>query len=319
MASLLEVRKLCKYYPKRKGIFHGGEYIKAVDDISFSINKGETLGLVGESGCGKSTAARTILRLTEPTSGEALFKGRNIFTLKESELRSLRPLIQPVFQDPYSSLDPRMQTIKIVSEAVIEHGIKGKSEVQDYITDILELCGLSGEYLERYPRELSGGERQRLAIARAMALRPEIIIADEPVAALDVSIQAQIINLLKQLEEERGLSYLFISHDLSVVRYISDTVAVMYLGAIVELAGKQELFENPLHPYTKALLSSAPGSGVRKLLLKGEIPSASAIPSGCRFHTRCPYATRECIEETPQYKEYGKGHFCACHLLNQSP
>lgn len=317
MEPLLEVRHLKKYYQVRKGLFHSKSgQIKAVDDVSFALRRGETLGLVGESGCGKSTLAHTLARLSEPTSGSVLFKGRDIFTLGKEALREQRRELQIIFQSPYSSFDPKQKVEKIASQAVLEHRIVPDSEVKEYIIKILGLCGLGEEHLGRYPSGLSGGECQRLAIARAIALRPELLIADEPVSALDLSIQAEIINLLEKLKEEESLSYLFISHDLSLIRYISDSVAVMYLGTIVEKGEGQEVFSHPLHPYTRALLSSIPGGGAeRRIRLKGEVPSAAHIPMGCRFHTRCPYAMKICREAEPEERSFGSGHLCSCHLL----
>ncbi len=322
MEKILEVKDLKKYYPIKKGVMQKVVgHVKAVDGVSFDIHKGETFGLVGESGCGKSTIGRTIIRLTPPTSGEAIYKGTDIFSLNKKDLRAIRPKVQMIFQDPYSSLDPKMPIGEIIGEAVREHGIVSKEEYRDYIMNIMKVCGLRTYHIDRYPHEFSGGQRQRICIARSLALQPDLIIADEPVSALDVSIQAQIINLMKDLQEQRDLSYLFISHDLSVVEYISDVVGVMYLGSLVELAPKAELFAHPSHPYTQALLSAVPVPDpevkMNRMLLKGDIPSPANPPKGCKFHTRCPYAMKICSEVTPEFKDYGSGHKCACHLLDK--
>ncbi|EOD00413.1 ABC transporter ATP-binding protein [Caldisalinibacter kiritimatiensis] len=320
-SALLKVNGLKKYFPIKSGVFQRTVgYIRAVDGVDFEINKGETMGLVGESGCGKSTIGRTLLRLLKATDGEVLFQDKSLFELNKKDLRKMRTEMQIVFQDPYSSLNPRMTVGEIVGEAIKEHKIANGNELVERVIKVLERCGLSKYHIKRYPHEFSGGQRQRICIARALALEPEFIVADEAVSALDVSIQSQIINLLMDLQEEMGLTYLFISHDLSVVRYISDKIAVMYLGKIVEYADKNELFENPIHPYTKALLSAIPISHPRdkkkKIILEGDIPSAANPPTGCRFHTRCPYATKICKENEPQYKNVGNGHYVACHLIN---
>ncbi len=318
--NILEVKNLKKFFPIKAGILQRvvGQ-VRAVDDISFSIQKGKTFGLVGESGCGKTTVGRTILRLIEPTGGQAIVNNVDVFAIKKrEELRRIRHTMQIIFQDPYSSLNPRIPVGEIIGEAVREHNIVPKAEYNDYILKIMDECGLRPYYRGRYPHEFSGGQRQRICIARALALQPEIIVADEPVSALDVSIQAQIINLMKDLQEARGLSYLFISHDLSVVEYISDHVGVMYLGNLVETAPKEELFRHPCHPYTKALLSAVPVPNpdhkMNRLILKGDIPSPANPPSGCKFHTRCPYAMKKCREVQPEMLDYGHGHFIACHL-----
>jgi peptide/nickel transport system ATP-binding protein len=296
-------------------------HVKAVDDVSFSIRKGETFGLVGESGCGKTTIGRTIIRLTEPTGGEAIVDGVNMFKMSRKNLRIARPKIQMIFQDPYSSLDPRMPIGEIIGEAVREHNIVPRSEYRDYILKIMKDCGLRPYYIDRYPHEFSGGQRQRICIARALALKPDLIIADEPVSALDVSIQAQIINLMKDLQEQRGLTYLFISHDLSVVEHISHTVGVMYLGSLVEKANKREIFQNPKHPYTRALLSAVPIPNpdikMNRTILEGDIPSPANPPKGCKFHTRCPKCMEICKTQAPKFKEYENGHMVACHLYDQ--
>lgn len=316
---LLEVKNLRKYFPVRGGIFSRVTgHVFAVDDISFSLNKGETLGLVGESGCGKSTAARVILRLIEPTSGAAVFDGKRIFELNSKELLPLRRDMQIIFQDPYSSLNPRMTVAGIIGEALSYHKIARGSEKNDWIVSLLERVGLRSEHLKRYPHEFSGGQRQRIGIARALALKPKLIIGDEPVSALDVSVQAQVLNLLMELQQEFDLSYLIIAHDLRVVKHISDRVAVMYLGKIVEMADSEALYREPLHPYTEALLSAIPspepGQKQQRILLPGDLPSPMAPPPGCRFHTRCGYRMNICDQEAPAYQEKKPGHWIACHL-----
>ncbi len=317
----LELIDLKKYYPIKKGLLQKVVgHVKAVDGVSFHINKGETFGLVGESGCGKSTIGKTIIRLTPPTAGQALYKGTDIFSVDKKELRSLRPHIQMIFQDPYSSLNPKMPVGEIIGEAVREHGIVSDKDYREYVMNIMKICGLRPYHIDRYPHEFSGGQRQRICIARSIALNPDLVIADEPVSALDVSIQAQIINLMKDIQQKNGISYLFISHDLSVVEYISDVVGVMYLGSLVELAPKKELFKHPAHPYTQALLSAVPVPDpdvkMNRVLLQGDIPSPVNPPSGCKFHTRCPYAKAICSEVTPEFKEHSPGHKCACHLYD---
>ena len=316
--TILKVEGLKKYFPIKGGVFQTTiGNVKAVDGVSFEIKKGETLGLVGESGCGKSTTGRTILRLLEKTEGSVIYKGTDIHELKKKELRNLRTDMQIVFQDPYSSLNPRMSIGEIISEAVIHHGIVSKKDARDLTLETMRICGLSDYQIDRYPHEFSGGQRQRIGIARALILNPSFIVADEPVSALDVSIQAQIINLL--LQEKRDLTYLFISHDLSVVEHLSTKVGVMYLGSMVELADKAEIYKNPIHPYTKALFSAIPIPDPTRrrdrIILTGDIPSPSNPPTGCKFHTRCPYATARCSEEEPQYKNVGSNHFVACHLV----
>ncbi|MBP2241164.1 oligopeptide/dipeptide ABC transporter ATP-binding protein [Cytobacillus eiseniae] len=319
---ILEVNDLKKHFPIKAGFLQKTVgSIKAVDGLSFKVKKGETIGLVGESGCGKSTAGRTLIRLYEPTSGEIIFKGRNISNIGEGELRrSVRKDIQMVFQDPYASLNPRKTLKSILSEPMITHNLYGSKERQEKIQDLLDKVGFNPLFINRYPHEFSGGQRQRIGIARALALNPDMIIADEPVSALDVSIQAQIINLMEDLQEELDLTYVFISHDLSVVRHISDRVGVMYLGKIMEFASKKDLYEEPLHPYTQALMSAVPvpkrkGAQAReRIILKGDLPSPANPPQGCVFHTRCPAATPMCSEQIPSFKEVKKDHFVACHL-----
>ncbi|NSW91419.1 MAG: ABC transporter ATP-binding protein [Firmicutes bacterium] len=317
---LLQVENLKKYFPIKGGVFQRTVgYVRAVENVSFTINKGETFGLVGESGCGKSTVGRTILRLYDKDGGEVIFRGKNIHALNKKELTQLRPKMQIVFQDPYSSLNPRMTVGDIVGEALVEHGICTKRNVKERVLEILNRCGLLPYHVDRYPHEFSGGQRQRIGIARALALEPEFIVCDEPVSALDVSIQSQIINLLSDLQSEYGFSYLFISHDLSVVKHVSHRIGVMYLGSMVEIAEKDELFRNALHPYTKALLSAVPipDPTVKKerIILTGDIPSPANPPSGCKFHTRCPYAMDRCRKEEPLMKDVGNDHMVACHLI----
>lgn len=317
---LIRVENLKKYFPIKSGVFQKVVgYVKAVDDISFEIGKGETLGLVGESGCGKSTTGRTILRLMEKTDGNVYFQGKDIFKADRKELRELRTDMQIIFQDPYSSLNPRLTVGEIVGEALIDHGIVSKSELKDKVLETLEICGLNTYHIRRYPHEFSGGQRQRIGIARALILNPKFIVADEPVSALDVSIQSQIVNLMSDLQQKIGFSYLFISHDLSVVKHLSTRVGVMYLGSLVELAPKAELYKNPLHPYTKALLSAVPIPDPtlkrERIILQGDIPSPANPPAGCKFHTRCPYKMDKCSQEIPEYKDLGGGHFVACHLV----
>ncbi|QUH20987.1 ABC transporter ATP-binding protein [Alkaliphilus sp. B6464] len=319
--DLVVVKNLKKYFPIKGGFLKRTVgHVRAVEDISFTIKKGETLGIVGESGCGKSTTGRTLLKLLEKTDGEVYYKGSEIFSLPKEELIKLRTKMQIVFQDPYSSLNPRLTVAQIVGEALVEHGLakKGK-EVNDRVSEIIEKCGLAPYHIRRYPHEFSGGQRQRIGIARALALNPEFIVCDEPVSALDVSIQSQVINLLMDLQEDMGLTYLFISHDLSVVKHISDRIGVMYLGSLVELAPKDELYKQPLHPYTQALLSAIPIADPtmkrNRIILKGDIPSPANPPSGCRFHTRCPHAMERCKEEVPEFREVATEHFVACHLL----
>lgn len=322
MDNILEVSHLKKYFPIKGGTFSRvvGQ-VKAVDDVTFSIERGTTMGLVGESGCGKSTTGRTILRLMDKTDGTIKFEGRDISELNRKELRALRPKMQIVFQDPYSSLSPRLPIGEIIGEAVREHGLVPKGELDDYVTRIMNACGLQAYHKDRYPHEFSGGQRQRICIARAIALNPQFIVCDEPVSALDVSIQAQIINLLRELQEKFGLTYLFISHDLSVVEHISDTVGVMYLGSLVETGSTKDIFENPLHPYTKALFSAIPvpdpDAKLNRIILEGSIPSPANPPSGCKFHTRCKDCMEICRTEAPVEKDMGNGHIVRCHLYDK--
>ncbi len=318
---LLEVKDLVKWFPIKSSFFKQTVgNVRAVDGISFKIKRGQTMGLVGESGCGKSTAGRTILRLLEKTSGEVWFDGKEIFSLSKEELRRMRPRMQIVFQDPYSSLSPRLPVGEIIGEAVREHGIVPPEEYDDYITRVMKACGLPEYYKSRYPHEFSGGQRQRICIARALALSPDFIVCDEPVSALDVSIQAQIINLLRQLQKDFGITYLFISHDLSVVEHISDTVGVMYLGSMVEYADTDKIFGEPLHPYTKALFSAIPipdpDVKLNRIILKGSLPSPANPPAGCKFHTRCEKCMDICRCAVPEWSEVEPGHWCACHLYN---
>jgi len=319
--NLLEVKNLKKYFPVKAGVFKRTvAHVKAVDDISFAVKEGETLGLVGESGCGKSTTGRTILRLLEATEGKVIFDGKSIMDLDKKEMRAVRRDMQIIFQDPYASLNPRMTVADIVGEPLDIHKLaKNKQERNEKVKEILENVGLGEEYMNRYPHEFSGGQRQRIGVARALAVDPKLIIADEPVSALDVSVQAQVVNLLQDLQKEFGLTFLFIAHDLSVVKHISDRVAVMYLGKIVELTDKDDLYNNPKHPYTQSLLSAIPEADPKKkkerIILEGDVPSPVDPPSGCRFHPRCPKAFAKCSEVEPEFKEYGAGHFAACHLL----
>ena len=319
--NILEVKNLKKHFPIKAGVFqHVVGHVKSVDGVSFNIKRGQTFGLVGESGCGKTTIGRTILRLTEPTEGEALLNGKDIFKMSKSELKKIRTEMQIIFQDPYSSLDPRMPVGEIIGEAVRAHNIVPKEQYREYILKIMEDCGLRPYYIDRYPHEFSGGQRQRICIARALALNPSLIIADEPVSALDVSIQAQIINLMKELQVKRGISYLFISHDLSVVKYFSDVIGVMYLGNLVEYATKDELFANPMHPYTQALLSAVPVPDPdyksNRTILEGDLPSPANPPVGCKFNTRCPKCMGICKEKAPELRVLDNGHQIACHLYN---
>ncbi|NBJ69290.1 MULTISPECIES: dipeptide ABC transporter ATP-binding protein [Clostridia] len=320
LKSLLQVVNLKKYFPMKQGVLlKTKQYIKAVDDISLIINKGETVGIVGESGCGKSTLGRTLIRLHKPTEGKIFYKGQDITSASEDTLRkSIRKEIQMIFQDPYASLNPRKTLKKTIIEPLHAHRIFLKSiDRLNRVKELLETVGLDAIHMNRYPHEFSGGQRQRIGIARALALQPEVVIADEAVSALDVSIQAQIINLLQRLQTDLGLTYIFISHDLSVVRHISDRVAVMYLGKMMELAATEQLYGNPAHPYTQALLSAVPttkGSKKERIVLQGELPNASSPPSGCVFHTRCPMAMSICKEVVPDVKAIQPNHYVACHL-----
>ncbi len=317
---LLEVRHLRKTFPLKK-TFTGKvtKELVAVDDVSFKLKAGETLGIVGESGCGKTTTGRAVLKLHQPTGGQIIFDGQDITNYDSKQMRPIRQQMQIIFQDPYSSLPPRSTVGGILSEPVEVHGIVPKNEVKDYVLELMDKCGLRDYYYERYPHEFSGGQRQRICIARALSVKPKLVICDEPVSALDVSIQAQIINLLKKLQREMNLAYVFISHDLSVVKFISDKIGVMYLGAMMEFGSKEDIFRNPLHPYTQALFSAVPNPDptvkTERIKLEGDIPSPANPPKGCRFHTRCPYATEICRHVTPEYKEYEPGHFAACHKL----
>jgi len=310
--ELVQVRHLVKHFP----VENSDDVVRAVDDITFDILAGETLGLVGESGCGKSTVGRCLLRLYEPTSGDVYFENKNLVGLPNREMQALRREMQIIFQDPYASLNPRLTILSIVSEPLKIHGIGNKTERKDKVADLLKKVGLDPNYMHRYPHEFSGGQRQRLGIARALALNPKLIIADEPVSALDVSVQAQVVNLLQDLQAEFGLTYLFISHGLAVVEHISQRVAVMYLGKIVEIAEAKELYENPLHPYTKALLSAIPVPDPKhkreRIVLQGDVPTPINPPSGCRFRTRCPFAIEECALVVPELREITNGHTAAC-------
>ena len=319
--TILEVRNLVKWFPIKGGFFKRTVgNVRAVDGVSFSIKRRQTMGLVGESGCGKSTCGRTILRLLEKTSGDVIFDGQDVYSLSKKELRMLRPRMQIVFQDPYSSLSPRLPVGEIIGEAAREHKIVPPEEFDEYITRVMEVCGLPAYYKERYPHEFSGGQRQRICIARALAVNPEFVVCDEPVSALDVSIQAQIINLLNDLQEKYNLTYLFISHDLSVVEHISDTVGVMYLGNLVEYGETADIFNNPLHPYTKALFSAIPIPDPtvkrERIVLEGSIPSPANPPEGCKFHTRCAQCMEKCKHEAPVQKEVEPGHYVVCHLYD---
>ncbi len=321
--NILMVRDLKKYFPIRGGMMNRvvGQ-VKAVDGVTFNLERGTTMGLVGESGCGKTTTGRTILRLAgDKTGGDVLFEGKEVYDLSHEEMRHMRTKMQIIFQDPFSSLSPRLPVGEIIGEAVREHGIVPKAEYEDYIDKIMDECGLQPFHKDRYPHEFSGGQRQRICIARALALNPQFIVCDEPVSALDVSIQAQIINLLGELQDEYKLTYLFISHDLSVVEHISDTVGVMYLGSMVEYAETEKIFANPLNPYTKALFSAIPVPDpdvkINRIILKGTIPSPANPPSGCKFHTRCRHCTKRCMEEAPVQREVEPGHFVVCHLYDK--
>ncbi len=316
---LLEVRNLKKYFVVATNFFgRPTKYLHAVDDVSFKLKKGKTLGIVGESGCGKTTMGRTILRLHDVTDGEVWFKGREISQISNRAFDKLRPNMQMIFQDPYASLSPRLTVGEIIGEAALQHGLVSKENYRDYVLGVMKMCGLQPHYFERYPHEFSGGQRQRICIARALALKPELVVCDEPVSALDVSIQAQIINMLRDLQKELGLTYVFISHDLSVVKHISDEVGVMYLGSMVEYGSKERIFNNTLHPYTKALFSAVPVPNphvkMNRVILKGDIPSPVNPPKGCKFHTRCDKCMEICKTVPPMYKEVETGHFCACHL-----
>jgi oligopeptide transport system ATP-binding protein len=322
---LVQVRDLRKYFPIIGGLL-GRKVgaVKAVDGISFGIKRGETLGLVGESGCGKSTAGRAILQLHKPTSGQVFFEDDDLTKLSAEELRTLRPKMQMIFQDPYATLNPRHSVGKIIGEPLVIHNVmkRGSAELQDRVAELLELVGMDPGYVRRFPHEFSGGQRQRIGIARALALNPDFIVCDEPISALDVSIQAQVVNLMQDLQEQLGLTYLFIAHDLSMVKHISHRIAVMYLGKIMELTDRNTLFDNPLHPYTQSLNSAVPMPNPklerrrRRFILKGEPPSPTNPPSGCVFHPRCPLATEKCIAVVPEFREVQPGHLVACHLAD---
>jgi len=320
---LVQVIHLKKYFPITRGVIlqrHIGD-VKAVDDVTFDIYKGETLGLVGETGCGKTTVGRTLLRLYEPTSGEIIFDGVDLLKLKGNELRRMRRRMQIIFQDPYASLNPRMTVGAIIAEPLEVHGVARGKEKEERVQELLRVVGLNPYFVNRYPHEFSGGQRQRIGIARALALNPDLIVCDEPISSLDVSIQAQVVNLLEELQEQFGLTYLFIAHDLSMVRHISDRMAVMYLGKIVELADRDEIYLNPLHPYTQALMSAVPVPDPeieekrQRIILKGEIPSPANPPKGCNFNTRCPVAMDVCYEAEPEYREVKPGHWVACYRV----
>ena len=319
MSVLLEVRNLKKYFPVNDGILSREKrFVKAVDDVSFTVDRGETIGIVGESGCGKSTLGQTILQLQPATSGQILYNGTDLCALTEREMKKYRKDLQIIFQDPYSSINPRKNIETIVTEPMIVHHLIKPSEKKEHAIELLKKVGLGEQHLRRMPHEFSGGQRQRIGIARALGLNPKLIVCDEPVSALDVSIQAQVLNLLKSLQEEYGLTYLFIAHGVPVVRHISDRIAVMYLGKIVEFSGRDELFSGVAHPYTQALLSAVPtpdpDAERNRILLPGEIPSPINPPAGCRFHTRCPYAKEICKSVEPELKSIGTNHLCACHF-----
>jgi len=323
-ATLIEVRNLVKYFPVRAGILRRvSGWVQAVDDVSFTIRAGETLGLVGESGCGKTTVGRSILRLIEPTSGQVLFDGKDVTKMKPGELKHMRREMQIVFQDPYSSLDPRSQIGSILSEPLALHGVKDPEERRERVKEIMDKVGLAEDHIRRYPHEFSGGQRQRIGIARALAVEPALVVCDEPVSALDVSIQAQVINLLKDLQTRLGLSYLFIAHDLAVVKHTAHRIAVMYLGQIVELASKDALFADPRHPYTRTLLAAIPRPDPHRdrhrAVAGGDVPSPMNPPPGCRFHTRCPFVIDRCRVEMPALRPWRDGHLTACHRAEDLP
>jgi oligopeptide transport system ATP-binding protein len=321
---LLRVDNLMMHFPIRRGVFQRQVgAVRAVDGVSFEVRRGETLGLVGESGCGKSTTGRTILQLYKPTAGEVEFDGVNLVTLKGEEMRKMRRKLQMIFQDPYASLNPRMTVEQLVGEPLMVHSVATGAEIHERVTHLLDLVKLNPAFASRYPHEFSGGQRQRIGVARALALQPSFIICDEPISALDVSIQAQVVNLLEELQQQFNLTYLFIAHDLSMVKHISDRIAVMYLGVIVELASRDELHAKPLHPYTQALLSAVPipdpiaDSKRERIILKGDVPSPANPPSGCRFRTRCPIAEGVCAESRPDFREIRPGHFVACFFAER--
>jgi oligopeptide transport system ATP-binding protein len=320
--TLLEVKDLKKYFTMKGGILQGKKsYLKAVDGVNFEIKQGETFGLVGESGCGKSTTGRTVLRLYEATGGSIVFDGKDLAPMSDKELKPYRKRIQMIFQDPYASLNGRMTVNDIIGEGISTHNLAEGAERQDRIYSLLNQVGLKKEHANRYPHEFSGGQRQRIGIARALAVEPELVVCDEPISALDVSIQAQVVNMLEDLQDKLGLTYLFIAHDLSMVKHISDRIGVMYLGKLVEVAESNELYKNPLHPYTKALLSSIPipdpnvTRNNQRIVLEGDVPSPIDPPPGCRFASRCPLKTERCGKETPELREMAPGHFAACHNI----
>ncbi|NPV56054.1 MAG: dipeptide ABC transporter ATP-binding protein [Anaerolineae bacterium] len=321
--ALLRVERLVKYFPISRGLIFQKQVgaVHAVDDVSFDIYRGETLGLVGESGCGKSTTGRTILQLYRPTSGHVYYDGQDLVAMKGEKMRAMRKRMQMIFQDPYASLNPRMTVGEIIGEPLVIHNVARGKQMQDRVQDLLKLVGLNPAFSNRYPHEFSGGQRQRIGVARALALQPDLIICDEPISALDVSIQAQVVNLLEDLQRDFNLTYLFIAHDLSMVKHISDRVAVMYLGIIAEITSRDELYAHPLHPYTQALLSAVPipdplaEEKRQRIILQGDVPSPVNPPSGCRFRTRCPLATTICAEARPELREVSPGHFVACHLV----
>jgi len=322
---ILKVNNLKMYFPIKRGVIQRvvGQ-VHAVDDVSFEVYKGETLGLVGESGCGKTTTGRTILKLYEPSGGNVVFEGKDLVSLHGEEMRVMRRKIQMIFQDPYASLNPRMTVEQIIGEPLVVHGLARGHEIREKVKDLLALVGLNPAYVDRYPHEFSGGQRQRIGVARAIALQPDLIVCDEPISALDVSIQAQVVNLLEDLQRDFNLTYIFIAHDLSMVRHISTRVIVMYLGVFVELADRDELYTNPLHPYTIGLLSAVPipdpfvEEKRKRIILEGDVPSPINPPSGCRFRTRCPLAQQICAEERPEWQEVKPGHFVACHFWQNS-
>ena len=321
---LLHVDDLMMHFPIYRGVFQRQVgAVRAVDGVSFDVRRGETLGLVGESGCGKSTTGRTILQLYKPTAGEVVFEGTDLIHLKGEQMRQMRRKMQMIFQDPYASLNPRMTVAQLVGEPLMVHNVATGTEIQERVEHLLELVNLNPAFASRYPHEFSGGQRQRIGVARALALQPSFIICDEPISALDVSIQAQVVNLLEELQEQFNLTYLFIAHDLSMVRHISDRVAVMYLGVIVELASRDELYSKPLHPYTQALLSAVPipdpvaDAKRQRVILQGDVPSPANPPSGCRFRTRCPIAEAVCAESRPEFREIRPGHFVACFFAER--
>ena len=319
---LLETKNLSKYFTGKKGLLNRQPaQVKAVDHVSLTVNKGETLGLVGESGCGKSTLGRTILRLIPATEGQVLYNGEDILTYDKKKMWEMRRKLQIIFQDPYSSLNPRMTVYDLISAPLEVYKIGTKAERREMVEEILQEVGLDKQYLNRFPHEFSGGQRQRIGIARALILTPEFVVCDEAVSALDVSVRAQVLNLMRNMQQKKNLTYLFISHDLSVVRHISDRIAVMYLGSVAEVAEKAQLYSNPMHPYTKALLSAIPLPDVKKkrqrIILQGDVPSAYNPPSGCKFHTRCPYATDRCKQEIPVLRQMEKGHQVACHRAEE--